>query len=108
MGLTDVVFFGDVVPLGTVDEAYSKVAEADGVLVAGTSLMVFSGFRFILAAHRAGVPIAIVNQGSITRAEKEVRWGVGRGVRKKLRQREAGERARRMERVEECGHCSEA
>jgi NAD-dependent SIR2 family protein deacetylase len=73
----------DVVPVARVEEAFARVAEADAVLVAGTSLMVYSGHRFVLAANKAGVPIAIVNKGSVTRAEKEgiphlgVRGGCG-------------------------------
>jgi len=39
------------------------LTKSDGVLVAGTSLHVFSVFRFIKAAHEKGVPIAIVNRG---------------------------------------------
>jgi NAD-dependent SIR2 family protein deacetylase len=33
------------------------------MLVAGSSLMVYSGFRFVRLAHEAGLPIAIVNRG---------------------------------------------
>jgi NAD-dependent SIR2 family protein deacetylase len=51
-----------------VDAAYARVAEADGLLVVGTSLMVFSGWRFARAAAERGVPIAIVNLGR-TRAD---------------------------------------
>ncbi|HYQ29798.1 MAG TPA: hypothetical protein VER04_21365, partial [Polyangiaceae bacterium] len=39
------------------------------LLIAGSSLMVFSGFRFARAAARWGVPIAIVNRG-MTRADE--------------------------------------
>lgn len=67
---SDVVFFGDVVPSSKVDDAFSRVAEADAILVAGTSLMVYSGWRFVLDAHKRGTKIAVVNVG-LTRAEKE-------------------------------------
>ncbi len=66
----NVVFFGDVVPQKAVDQAFASVAQADAVLVAGTSLMVFSSWRFVADAAKRGIPIAIVNQGP-TRAEKE-------------------------------------
>ena len=42
--------------------------EADAMLVVGSSLMVYSGFRFVEAAARAGKPIAAVNLGR-TRAD---------------------------------------
>jgi NAD-dependent SIR2 family protein deacetylase len=65
-----VTFFGDVVPAPKVDEAFARVAEADAILVAGTSLMVYSGWRFVLDASKRGTKIAVVNVGH-TRAEKE-------------------------------------
>lgn len=67
---TTVVFFGDVVPAPRVEEAFARVAESDAVLVAGTSLAVYSGWRFVLDAHKRGIKIAVVNVGP-TRAEKE-------------------------------------
>lgn len=70
LSVPDVVFFGDVVPTPKVDEAFARVAEADAVLVAGTSLMVYSGWRFVLDASKHGTKIAVVNVGH-TRAEKE-------------------------------------
>jgi NAD-dependent SIR2 family protein deacetylase len=63
-----VVFFGESVPRERVEEAYTRVAEADLLLVAGTSLMVFSGWRFARAAAERGTPVAIVNLGR-TRAD---------------------------------------
>ena len=65
----DVVFFGDNVPRDRVDAAYDLVDGADLVLVAGSSLMVYSAFRFVAHAHKLGKPVAVVNQG-FTRAEK--------------------------------------
>jgi NAD+-dependent protein deacetylase sirtuin 4 len=64
----DVVFFGENVPALTVLEAWSLFAEADALLVAGSSLTVFSGRRFALRAEQQGMPIAIVNLGA-TRAD---------------------------------------
>jgi NAD-dependent SIR2 family protein deacetylase len=64
----DVVFFGDSVPRDRVAAAFAALGEADAVLVAGSSLMVYSGFRFVQAAAAAGKPIAAVNLGR-TRAD---------------------------------------
>jgi NAD-dependent SIR2 family protein deacetylase len=59
----DVVFFGETVPRDRVDRANEGLARADAVLVVGSSLMVYSGYRFITAAGRAGLPMAAVNLG---------------------------------------------
>lgn len=64
----DVVFFGENVPPEKVAAATAHLAQADAVLVVGSSLMVYSGFRFIQAAARAGKPIAAINLGR-TRAD---------------------------------------
>ncbi|HKY93618.1 MAG TPA: NAD-dependent protein deacetylase [Nevskiaceae bacterium] len=64
----DVVFFGANVPRGTVEAAMAGLAAADGMLVVGSSLMVFSGYRFADVARKAGIPIAAVNLG-VTRAD---------------------------------------
>lgn len=64
----EVTFFGDVVNRNTVHFVHNKLAESDAVLVAGSSLQVFSGYRFLLAASERKLPIAIVNIGA-TRAD---------------------------------------
>jgi NAD-dependent SIR2 family protein deacetylase len=64
----DVVFFGENVPRDRYARACAALAGADALLVAGSSLMVYSGFRFARLAHEAGLPIAIVNRGR-TRAD---------------------------------------
>jgi NAD-dependent SIR2 family protein deacetylase len=64
----DVVFFGETVPRERVDRAFEGVANADALLVVGSSLMVYSGYRFAEAAAAAGKPIAAVNLGR-TRAD---------------------------------------
>lgn len=64
----DVVFFGENVPRSRVSACYAALARADGVLVVGSSLMVFSGYRFCLAAVESGKPVALVNRGK-TRAD---------------------------------------
>lgn len=64
----DVVFYGESVPRERVATAMQAVADADAMLVVGTSLMVFSGYRFAREAAAAGKPIATVNLGR-TRAD---------------------------------------
>ena len=64
----DVVFFGENVPADRYAQARDALSRADALLVAGSSLMVYSGFRFVAQAHEAGIPIAIVNRGR-TRAD---------------------------------------
>lgn len=64
----DVVFFGENVPRERVDRAMTQLEDADALLVAGSSLMVFSGFRFCRHAAACGKPVIIVNRG-VTRAD---------------------------------------
>lgn len=64
----DVVFFGEGVPSERVAAAQAALAHADAMLVAGSSLMVYSGYRFCVQAARAGKPIAAINLGH-TRAD---------------------------------------
>ena len=59
----DIVYFGESVPKQVVDQAYSSVDEAEALLVAGSSLTVFSGYRFVRHAAARGIPVAIVNRG---------------------------------------------
>ena len=64
----DVVFFGEHVPPDRVHQSMSQLLQADAMLVIGSSLMVYSGYRFAQAAAQAGKPIAAVNLGR-TRAD---------------------------------------
>ena len=64
----DVVFFGENVPGQRYTLACEALDCADALLVAGSSLMVYSGYRLARLAHEAGLPIAIVNRGR-TRAD---------------------------------------
>ena len=64
-----VVFFGESVPVARVEACFDALASADAMLVVGSSLMLYSGFRFVRAAHRAGIPIAAINRGK-TRADE--------------------------------------
>jgi NAD-dependent SIR2 family protein deacetylase len=67
----EVVFFGEGVPKQRVDAAFAALARADALLVVGSSLMVYSGYRFVRAARDLGRPVAVVNLGR-TRADAEV------------------------------------
>jgi NAD-dependent SIR2 family protein deacetylase len=64
----DVVFFGENVPRDRVERAYALVdalaADDGALLVAGSSLTVMSGLRFVRRAHQLGVPVVIVNRGA--------------------------------------------
>lgn len=64
----DVVFFGENVPRDRVRRCMDGLERSDALLVVGSSLMVFSGFRFARRAHEARIPIIIVNRGK-TRAD---------------------------------------
>jgi NAD-dependent SIR2 family protein deacetylase len=64
----DVVFYGESVPRERVEVAMQGVRDADAMLVVGSSLMVFSGYRFAREAAAAGKPVASLNLGR-TRAD---------------------------------------
>jgi NAD-dependent SIR2 family protein deacetylase len=60
----DVVFFGETVPRGRVDQAYALVDAADVLVVLGSSLTVMSGLRFVRHNAKAGRDVVIVNRGT--------------------------------------------
>jgi NAD-dependent SIR2 family protein deacetylase len=60
----DVVFFGENVPRDRVQRCYALVDRARALLVAGSSLAVLSGLRFVRHAHSAGTPVVILNRGA--------------------------------------------
>jgi NAD-dependent SIR2 family protein deacetylase len=64
----DVVFFGANVPAERVDAAMDALDGADAMLIVGSSVMVWSGYRFAVRAAETGRPIAAINQGR-TRAD---------------------------------------
>ncbi len=64
----DVVFFGENVPKPVLDDAWALFDEAEALLVVGSSLAVFSGYRFVKRARERGVPVAIVTRG-VTRGD---------------------------------------
>jgi NAD-dependent deacetylase sirtuin 4 len=65
----DVVFFGGHVPAATVAAAFDLLDRAEALLVVGSSLAVYSGFRFARRAAERALPIAVVNLGP-TRADE--------------------------------------
>jgi NAD-dependent SIR2 family protein deacetylase len=64
----DVVFFGEGVPAERVQRAMDALESSDAMLVVGSSLMVYSGYRFVKTMAEAGKPIAAINLGR-TRAD---------------------------------------
>lgn len=64
----DVVFYGGSVPPSTVQRCHDALAQCDALLAVGSSLMVFSAFRFCRRAQQLGKPLAIINPG-VTRAD---------------------------------------
>jgi NAD-dependent SIR2 family protein deacetylase len=89
----DVVFFGENVPRDRVDAAMRALDEADAMLVVGSSLMVYSGFRFCERAGAAGKPIAAINRGR-TRADHL--FAQGRAVVRRRADRAGGGTRRRV------------
>lgn len=65
----NVVFFGDNVPKERVFSALDNLQQSDALLVVGTSLMVYSGFRFCKQAMQRNIPIAAITRGK-TRADE--------------------------------------
>jgi NAD-dependent SIR2 family protein deacetylase len=65
----DIVFFGESVPPAKVQAAFAMIDAAGALLVAGTSLAVMSGLRFVRHAAQGGLPIVLVNRG-LTRGDE--------------------------------------
>lgn len=65
-----VVFFGESVPKHRVDYAFASLQRARGMMIVGTSLFVYSGYRFSRFAADNNIPIAAVNLGA-TRADDD-------------------------------------
>ena len=67
----DVVFFGESVPKQRVSVAFSSLQRASGMIVIGSSLVVYSGYRFCRFAQTNNIPIAAINLG-YTRADDQL------------------------------------
>ena len=61
--MPDVVLFGGSVPRPVLDDAWALFEEAELLLVLGSSLTVFSGYRFVRRASERGMAVAIINRG---------------------------------------------
>jgi NAD-dependent SIR2 family protein deacetylase len=66
----DVVFFGGTVAEATLGAAWELLADGEVLLVVGSSLAVYSGFRFVRRAGELGLPVAVINVGA-TRADTQ-------------------------------------
>lgn len=75
----DVVFFGENVPDHTSRAAWALLDSAELLIVAGSSLAVYSGYRFVRAAAERGLPVAIVNRG-VTRGDAHASLRIDAGV----------------------------
>ncbi|HLN76865.1 MAG TPA: NAD-dependent protein deacetylase [Nocardioidaceae bacterium] len=92
----DVVFFGENVPKDRVQRSYDAVEAADALLVAGSSLTVLSGFRFVRHAHKLGIPVVVVNRGA-TRGDDLATYKVDAGCADFLTALEAQDTSRRTD-----------
>lgn len=79
----DFVYFGENVPKDRVARSYSIVDEADALLVAGSSLTVMSGLRFVRHAANDGKPVVIINRGA-TRGDDRATIKLHAGVSESL------------------------
>ena len=63
----NVVFFGESVPKPVLTRALDMFESSDALLVAGSSLAVFSGLRFVRKAVKRDIPVGLVNLGPTER-----------------------------------------
>lgn len=66
----EIVFFGDSVPKERAERLAQLVCSCDSILILGSSLLVYSGYRVLLSGHDLNIPIAIVNIGKVRGEEK--------------------------------------
>lgn len=64
----NVVFYGSSVEKDLVASIYEKILSSGSLLIVGSSLMVYSSYRFCKFAAENNIPIACINQG-LTRAD---------------------------------------
>jgi NAD-dependent SIR2 family protein deacetylase len=67
--MPNVVFFGGSVPKFRVEKINLALAESDCVLVLGSSISVYSGFRFLKQAYKLELPLYAINKGIMRGAE---------------------------------------
>lgn len=80
----DVVFFGEFIPAEKFREAEQLVHASEGLVIAGSSLVVNSGIRLLERARRRRLPVVIVNRGT-TRADARATVKVDAGTSEVLR-----------------------
>jgi NAD-dependent SIR2 family protein deacetylase len=73
--MPDVVFFGGNIPRDRIRDAMAALEDADAVLVVGSSLMVYSGYRLCEYANELGKPVVAINRG-LTRADNFLRMKI--------------------------------
>ncbi len=71
--MPNVVFFGGTVPKARVKQCMDSVERADALLSIGSSLQVFSGYRFCRKAHELGKPVVLINPGITRRIKLQMR-----------------------------------
>lgn len=79
----DFVYFGENVPKERVERSYGMVDAAEALLVAGSSLSVMSGLRFVRHAAKDGKPVVIINRGQ-TRGDDKATIKLEAGVSESL------------------------
>lgn len=79
----DFVYFGENVPRDRVEKSYAMVDEAAALVVAGSSLTVMSGLRFVRHAAKEGKPVVIINRGD-TRGDDKAAIKLEAGVTESL------------------------
>lgn len=81
----DVVFFGEFIPAEKFREAEQLLHSSEALLIAGSSLVVNSGIRFVERARRRRLPVVIVNRGE-TRADARVTVKIDAGTSEVLQE----------------------
>jgi NAD-dependent SIR2 family protein deacetylase len=79
----DFVYFGENVPKERVERSYRMVDDAGALVVAGSSLTVMSGLRFVRHAAKDGKPVVIINRGE-TRGDDKATIKLDAGVSESL------------------------
>lgn len=79
----NIVYFGENVPKDRVAAAYAMVDDGGALLVAGSSLTVMSGLRFVRHAHADGKPVVLINRGA-TRGDPLATLRIGAGTSEAL------------------------
>lgn len=79
----DFVFFGENVPKDRVELSFNMLDAAELLIVAGSSLTVMSGLRFVKKAAKDAKPVVIINRGA-TRGDALAKMKLETGVGESL------------------------